>query len=129
MARILIIDDDAHLRSALAAGLEAAGHIVEQAEDGRAGTAHFRAEPADLVITDLVMPNQEGIETILTLRREFPDVRIIAMSGSARNSALYLELARTLGAARVLEKPFTRDRLLQAVADALATPGPDGTGK
>jgi len=129
MARILIIDDDALLRSTLAANLASAGHIVEQAEDGRAGTAHFRSEPADLVLTDLVMPNQEGIETIVTLKREFPGVRVIAMSGAARNSALYLELARKLGAVCVLEKPFTRDLLLQTVADALAQPGIEPTGK
>ena len=129
MARVLVIDDDDLFRSVLAANLASAGHVVEQAEDGRVGTARFRAEPADLVITDLVMPNQEGIETILTLKREFPGVRLIAMSGFARNSALYLELARSLGATRVLEKPFTAQQLLEAVAAALATPGPDATRK
>src|SRR6185369_2584061 len=90
VSRLLLIDDDPILREVLAMALVQAGYTVVHAESGRQGTALFRATPADLVITDLVMPDREGIETIVTLHRERPDLPIIAMSGGAVRSPLYL---------------------------------------
>ena len=81
MARILVIDDEADMRGLLEETLQSAGHEVSLAADGEEGMKRFRARPADLVITDLYMPGQEGLETIMQLRREFPSVAIMAMSG------------------------------------------------
>ncbi|PTX90860.1 response regulator [Opitutus sp. ER46] len=115
MARILIIDDDDLLRDVLARTLAISGHIVDQADNGQAGLDRFRAAPADVVITDIVMPVQEGVETILQLRREQPKVPIIAMSGGVANSKLYLNIAGRIGADYVLSKPFSPQELLEAV--------------
>lgn len=125
MARILLIEDNAELRGLLAEGLAGAGHVVLQAADGVEGLSRFRPGECDLVITDLVMPNREGIETITALRRARPGQRIIAMSGEAKNSELYLKLARRLGARCVLLKPFgvaELTRAVRAVLDADSTP-------
>jgi DNA-binding NtrC family response regulator len=118
MGHILVIDDDAAVRSLTAEALRQVGHRVSEATDGKDGLARFRADGADLVITDLVMPVKEGIETIMELHREFPDTKVIAMSG-ALHSHDYLQLAGKLGALRTLSKPFTIDRLLSAVENAL----------
>jgi CheY-like chemotaxis protein len=118
MAKVLLIDDDAIFRSVLAATLEKAGHVVTEASDGRQGIAQFRADPAELVITDLVMPEKEGIETIMALRRDYPQVKVIAMSG-AMHSGTYLRLAGELGAERTLGKPFAPEELLDAVDTVL----------
>ena len=115
------------LREVLAAALSHAGHTVVQADGGRQGEKIFRAEPADLVITDLVMPDREGLETIMALRRERPDLPIIAMSGGMR-SPVYLALAAKLGAQRTLAKPFAPEVLLRAIDELLASqPEPPAT--
>lgn len=124
MARILLIDDDAPLRSVLAESLKLAGHDVMQAEDGRQGLELFNLEPADVVVTDLIMPGQEGIETIRRLRRDFPKLPIIAISGGMSHSPLYLNMARHLGAQRTLCKPFNAAELLKAIDDVLGPPAP-----
>lgn len=118
MARILVIDDDADMRALLDEMLTAGGHEVAQAGDGREGVAKYRTDQADLVITDLCMPNQEGLETIIELRRDFPNVRIIAMSGKTFARAM-LTIATRLGAVETLEKPFQPPELLGAVARVL----------
>ena len=118
MAEILLIDDDDAFRGVVATTLRQAGHQVTEASDGRKGIAQFRSKPADLVITDLVMPRQEGIETILELRRDFPGLRIIAISGAA-HSPTYLRLADQLGATRTLAKPVPAETLLRAVEELL----------
>ncbi|MBX9928726.1 MAG: response regulator [Gemmatimonadaceae bacterium] len=119
--RILCIDDDLQIRSWLQRLLVLSGWEVEVAEHGRAGVAAYRAQPADVVLTDIVMPEQEGIETIMQLRKEFPSVRIIAMSGGGSVAPrAYLLSAKTLGAKAILEKPFSRDELLAALAVAMA---------
>jgi DNA-binding response OmpR family regulator len=118
MARLLLVDDDAMVRDMLAVTLTAAGHTVVQAENGREGAKLFRAAPTDLVITDLVMPDREGLETISELRAEWPTLPIIAMSGGMR-SPVYLRLATKLGAQRTLAKPFTADALLGAIDELL----------
>jgi DNA-binding response OmpR family regulator len=122
MARILLIDDDDALRHGIAQNLTRAGHTVLQAADGQQGTDLFHSMPVDLVLTDLVMPNKEGIETINELHREKPGLPIIAMSGGMIRSPMYLKIATTLGARRMLAKPFTREELLAAIEQELAAP-------
>jgi len=121
MARILIIDDDDTLRGIIAKSLTHAGHTISQANNGRKGVAQFRANPTDLVITDLVMPEQEGMETIKILHRDFPTTPVIAMSGGLDGSPLYLDLTRRLGARITLTKPFTLQQLKQAIDEILAS--------
>lgn len=126
MARLLLIDDDNMLRSVLAKSLTYAGHEVIQAADGQQGFELFRATPVDLVITDLVMPVQEGVETIVRLRRENSKIPIIAISGGLTNSKLYLAMAEKIGARKVLGKPFTPKELIEAVNEVLG-PGKPAT--
>jgi DNA-binding response OmpR family regulator len=121
MARLLVIDDNDALRAEVAAGLRKAGHVVVPTASGREAVRLFRADPADAVITELVVPDQDGIETLVTLRREFPGVPVIAMSGASRHASLYLKLARRLGAERTLVKPFSVGELVQIVREVLAT--------
>jgi CheY-like chemotaxis protein len=118
MARILVIDDDDGMRSMLQQMLVAIGHEVVLAADGREGVEQYRATPADLVITDLFMPNQEGLETIQQLRREFPEVVIVATSGKTGNETM-LAIAKRLGANAVIEKPFFQDQILAIVEKVL----------
>jgi CheY-like chemotaxis protein len=120
MARILLVDDDDQLRTVLALVLERAGHTVTAVADGARGIAAYRAAPADLVVTDLVMPEKEAIETIQELKAEFPDVRVIAISGGGRRAGMdYLQMAARLGANRVLAKPFTNREILTAIEEVL----------
>ncbi len=118
MARILVIEDEADMRAVLEETLKTAGYEVTLAADGSEGLKQYRAAPADLVITDLFMPNQDGLETIKYLRREFPGTRIIAMCGRSAASAM-LSIAQYEGAKGILEKPFLPDELLVAVEAAL----------
>ena len=117
MADILIIDDDRQMRRLLTRILTGAGHTVREAENGRDGVAEFQRQRAVLVISDIVMPDMEGIETILALRRDQADLPIIAISGGS--DPLYLNVAGKLGAAATLEKPFTPDQLLALVGGLL----------
>jgi len=117
--RVLVIEDDADLRNLIHAYLEEEGFEVASAADGREGIQKQRHEPASVVVTDIFMPGKEGIETVFDLQREFPDTRIIAMSGGANTAkgVDYLGLARRLGAKRTLTKPFTMRALADAVRD------------
>ncbi len=119
MARILVIDDDEILLGILELALTAAGHAVTTAGDGLQAALLFRAEPFDVIVTDIMMPNREGIETVITLHRDFPEIGIIAMSGGASTSKLYLGIVARLGAHRTLAKPFTPQLLEEAVAGVL----------
>jgi CheY-like chemotaxis protein len=114
MAKILIIDDIPGLRRTVHGMLQRGGHEVLEAGDGSEGVRLFEAGHPDLVITDLVMPGKEGIETILDLRRRNPKLPILAISGDPE-SKTYLELARKLGANAVLEKPFRAADLLNEI--------------
>ncbi len=126
MKRILIIDDEEPLRRMLRQMLERNGFIVTEASNGAVGLKMHGKEPFDLIITDIFMPEKEGLETIREFRREFPSVKIIAMSGGGKTGELsYLSLATALGASRALAKPFERAQLLAAVTDLLN----DETGK
>jgi DNA-binding response OmpR family regulator len=121
MRRILLIDDDDELRSALRRTLERAGYEVVAAADGEAGMRALADTTVDLVLTDIFMPNMEGIETIRALRRHHPEVPIIAMSGGTGFRAEdYLDVASSFGAIAVLAKPFESRELLAAIAKALA---------
>ena len=121
MKRILLVDDDPLVRGTLHAMLARAGYEVEDADNGETALDAYARQPHDLVITDLVMPDVEGLETIREMRRRFGDVRIIAMSGGGVGSAShYLQAAKRLGALSVLSKPFSNDDLLAAIEQALA---------
>ncbi len=120
MARILIIDDESQIRSMLRLMLERVGYEVMEAADGMEGIRQYRDNPADLIITDLIMPNKDGIGMIIELKKEFPAVKIIAMSGGGVNRPEgYLDGAKKLGATRTLTKPIDRDEMLSAVKDTL----------
>ncbi len=120
MARILIIDDEPQIRSMLTLMLEREGYEVVEAPDGVEGIKVYRQNPADLIITDLIMPNKDGIGMIIDLKKEFPDVKIIAMSGGGLNKPDgYLKGAKKLGAACTLTKPIDREKMLEAVRDIL----------
>ena len=125
MARILLVEDDEAVREILRKALVFAGHAVDEASNGDVALAAYRRKAADLVITDLVMPDKDGLETIMALRRLDPAVKIIAMSGGGRtlgSGQLYLETARSIGAREILAKPFTGAALLQAVNQVLSLP-------
>lgn len=126
MARILLIDDEEDLRSFLRLALQCHGHDVTEAATGRillddvasaAGSEHF-----DLVITDLIMPEGEGIETILAAKTKMPGAKIIAISGAAQargGKCGYLRLARNIGADATLHKPFSTADLFRTIDEAL----------
>jgi CheY-like chemotaxis protein len=121
MARLLLIDDDDLFRPMLRTTLEQLGHTVTEARNGKEGLDQQARAPATLVLTDLIMPEKEGIETILELRQGWPDVKIIAMSGGGRMAdADYLPIALQVGAHAVLHKPFTLDELEAALQRVLA---------
>lgn len=121
MARILVIDDNQDLRDLMKVLLEQAGYEVELAEDGQAGLAAQRAQTADVVITDIFMPNQDGIETIAQFREEFPAIKLIVMSGDGKlvKHSPHFLTAREMGAHGVLSKPFDEDELLRVIRDVL----------
>ena len=122
MAVILVIDDEQMLRRTLRVILERAGHTVVEAEDGDRGLAAFKAERPHLVLTDIIMPNREGAETIGEMRRLAPDLPIIAMSGGgSRGGELFLTLAKRLGASATLSKPIRQAELVAAVEACLKT--------
>ncbi|TVP42456.1 MAG: response regulator [Gemmatimonadales bacterium] len=121
MAKILIIDDDPALRGTMRKILERSGHDVSEAGDGDAGLRQVAAEAPDLVITDLLMPEKEGIETIQELTEHFPDVRILAVSGAGGTEEEEGPLmdAKLFGAHAVLPKPFSVQVLTDTVAQLL----------
>ncbi len=125
MARILIIDDDDQVRKMLRLSLNAAGFDVVEAQDGKAAMKLFHQDPlVDLVITDLIMLQKEGIETMIEFRRDFPKVPIIAISGGGLiDPNDYLVLAEKLGAQITLEKPFSRKDIIDAVNELITSEG------
>jgi DNA-binding response OmpR family regulator len=117
--RVLLIDDDIELLRQMSAAFSLAGYQVRPAPDGKVGLARFTAEPPDLVVTDIIMPTREGVETIVALRRASQDVKIIAISGGYRvGPDEFLTLARHVGADAVLPKPFRLAKLVM-LADGL----------
>ncbi|MEX2530680.1 MAG: response regulator [Gemmatimonadota bacterium] len=121
MARILVIDDDPALRRTVRKILERGGHEVEEAENGLTGLRVVEKGPPDLVVTDLVMPEKEGIETILELQERFPEVGVLAVSGAGGvDPTGPLMDAQLFGAHATLSKPFEIQELLDAVERVLS---------
>jgi DNA-binding response OmpR family regulator len=122
MARVLVIEDNRDLRELMQVILQHAGYDVELASDGQIGMKVQRERPADLVVTDIFMPNQDGIETIAKFREEYPDLKVIVMSGDGKlaNRYAHLATARELGVRALLPKPFDEDELLSTIRGALA---------
>ena len=120
MTRILIIDDDVQILKMLKRALEGEDYEVIEAADGNQGLKLYREDPTDLVITDIIMPEKEGVELIMELRNESPDVKIIAISGGGRlDPAQHLRIAKAAGAQYAFIKPVERKELLQAVGELL----------
>ena len=113
--RILVIEDNLDLRDYLRLALETQGYDVLTARNGQEALGYLNGHPVDVVLTDLFMPEMDGIETIATLRKKYPAVRVIAMSG--RPGVDYLAVARELGVNKTLRKPFEIEELLAALAD------------
>ncbi len=116
MARILVIDDEATIRSAIHKTLQMAGYEVDEASDGEAGVEHYRNKPADLVITDIRMPKKDGLEVIEELLSDYPDTKIIAITAYAEES---IRKAEELGAARTFLKPISMKGMLETVKEVL----------
>lgn len=106
MASILVVDDDAPIRALLRCILEADGHQVREAANGHMSLLLYREAPADLVITDILMPERDGMEVTLALTQEFLDAKVIAMTGAIGDQN-FLNVARFFGARQVIQKPFT----------------------
>lgn len=120
ITRILVIDDEAPLLVMVKQMLEKAGYTTTAVNDGEAGLKFVSQNPIDLVITDIFMPDKDGLGTILELRAQFPHIKIIAISGGSRRGPDYLLIAKKLGAQHVLAKPFERQELLDVVAGVLS---------
>lgn len=120
MASILIIDDNVAFGETVIQALQSVGHTVWHCPSGQAGLKQLEAHPVDLVITDIVMPEQDGLEVVMQLKRSHPELRVILMSGDApRHAALYLSMGRKLGAVHTLLKPFSMRTLFEAVDKVL----------
>ena len=116
LAKILVIDDEFEVRKMLRKMLEKAGYEVTEARNGAVGINEYRKDPADVVITDIIMPDKEGMETIRELKKEFPDVKIIAMTGG---NEMYLSTAKKFGVRGAFMKPLNQSKLLGAVKELL----------
>ncbi len=119
MSRILVIDDNPNILDILAEMLTNAGYEVVEATNGKEGVRLFRQMHFDLVITDLLMPEKDGLEVVMELRKDFPEVKIITLSGGDIYGHSSLETSTALGAALSIRKPFTEDQLLGAVREVL----------
>lgn len=125
MPRILVIDDEQLLRSTVVTILTRGGYSVEEASDGQAGIAMFHKNPPDVVITDIFMPNRDGIEIIRELKHSSPQTKIIAMTGGGNMRMMEItSVAKVLGADLVLDKPFESESLLAAINAVLVTSPP-----
>jgi len=120
MARILVIDDDEQVLDMLYESLTREGYDVLKASNGEQGLRLYREKSVDLIITDIIMPEKEGIETIIELRQDFPNVKIIAISGGGRAGTKdYLQMAKIFGVQRTFTKPVAREQLLDAIKELI----------
>ncbi len=119
--QVLVIEDDGELRQVLSESLSRAGYAVTEAADGLQASAILQARPFDLVITDLYMPQRDGMEVIMELRQRQPSAKIIAISGHPTRQRM-LPAAAWLGAARTIPKPFTPQEMLELIKEVLAEP-------
>ncbi len=125
MASIIIVDDDPTVRAVATELLRHDDHAILEAADGDEALALIRAVPVDLVVLDMLMPNKDGIETIIELRRDFPDVRILAISSGGRmDGPTLLSLAKTFGADETMLKPLRIGTFALTVATLLDLPRP-----
>jgi DNA-binding NtrC family response regulator len=114
--RVLLIDDEQMVRKIVRKMLERSGHEVTEAENGRLGLEQLKIGTFDLVITDIIMPEMEGVETLMTVREQYPNVKVITMSGGGRTGNIdFLSAAEKLGASAILHKPFTLGSLAAAI--------------
>ncbi|MCX5864800.1 MAG: response regulator [Deltaproteobacteria bacterium] len=121
MARILLIDDNYMVRESLTMLLTKAGHEVRTAENGRLALQLYQSLVFDLVITDIVMPEMDGLELIQEMKQRYPQVKIIAISGGGRCSPQdYLEIAGVLGVSSTIAKPFANQELLSRIEEVLS---------
>jgi two-component system cell cycle response regulator CpdR len=121
MSKVLIIDDEPYILLMLKKMLEKAGYEVDLASNGKEGMDLFAKASADLVITDIIMPDKEGLEIIMEMKKQRPNLKIIAISGGGRISPeSYLECAAHFGASRVFQKPFKQKELVSAVNELIA---------
>lgn len=123
MIEILLVDDDEATRTAIRKVLEVSGYRVMEARNGIEALDRASAHPPALLITDIIMPQKEGIETIREFRKAHPQVKIMAISGGGRvKTADFLEIARKFGASKVMKKPFRTQDFLNAVEEVLSHP-------
>lgn len=122
MARILVVDDEEPIRTLVSRIVMKDGHEVMEAENGKHACEVFQSSEVDLIITDLVMPEQNGIEMIIELKKTHPNLKVIAISGGSGFSGQIdlLSVAKLLGAKHIIKKPFTVDQIRDAVNDTLA---------
>jgi CheY-like chemotaxis protein len=121
MAHILVIDDEVQIREVLRTVLERVGYTVSEAANGNEGLKLYARGGVDLVVTDIIMPEKGGIDTIMDLRRDFPPVKIIAISGGGMcGEVSYLDMAIGVGADRAIGKPFVLDDFLAAVDELIS---------
>jgi len=125
MVRVLVVDDDAAVRAWLRTVLADQGYEVQEAPDGKVGLRLFREQPADVVLLDVLMPEQEGIETLRELRKACPAVKVIVISGGSSWVTQEEALAAALdfGALRTLAKPFSWNDLADAITAVLSPHG------
>ncbi len=121
MPSVLVVDDEDQVRQLIRESLAQAGYTVQEARDGKEGLDQYRKQPADVIIMDVMMPDQDGLESILILRREFPAARVIAITGGSDMIGIlnFLDVAKMMGARRTLHKPFELHALLDAVSAEL----------
>lgn len=114
--RVLLIDDEPMVRKIVRKMLERAGHEVVDVENGREGLHQLKRAEFDLIVTDIIMPDVEGIEVLMTVCEQHPSIAVVAMSGGGSiGNVDFLDVARKLGAAATLQKPFTSEALLEAI--------------
>jgi len=119
VATILVIDDQEPIRALLRIALEGAGHEVFEASNGRLGLELYRARSADLIITDIFMPEMDGLEMMVELTKSFPNVKVIAISGGLESAGPF-NVAKLLGVRQTFQKPLDMEKLLNAVRYELA---------
>jgi CheY-like chemotaxis protein len=124
MAKLLVVEDDLYLRKLMSQALTDQGHTLSVAGDGREALAQLARSVPDLLITDVIMPEMDGFELIMKVRKTYPSLRVLAISAGGRNSSsTYLDISRTIGADRVLGKPFDLPDLF-AMVNELVPPAP-----
>lgn len=122
MAKVLIVDDEQVIRAMLREFLEDDSHEVMEAENGEQACALYRKSPADLVITDIVMPEKNGIDMIMDLKKDYPDINIVAISGGGGITGRYdyLPIASMVGASNILSKPFSLTEMRKVMSGLLS---------